>query len=253
MPKRTKKQKYPPQKVLHEGQPVHIKHQITAQNFSQELYLSALRESIVTLGLGPAGVGKTYIVTAVALEKLLAGDVKKIVLTRPVVEADESLGFLPGSLEEKLDPYLRPLFDAIQDHVGIQMAQRLLETKKIEIAPLAFMRGRTFNNSFVILDEAQNSTVKQMKMFLTRVGTNSIYSINGDLSQSDLQRPKNAGENWENGLQYAYRKLRGRDENISCVEFQNRDVVRSEIAKKIVALLDAPDNFPEEGRLYQGS
>lgn len=243
MPKRSKKQKYPPQNVVHEGQPVHIKHQIKPQNMSQELYFSSLKESEVTFGVGPAGVGKTFIVTAVALEKLLKGEVKKIVLTRPVVEADESLGFLPGTLEEKLDPYLRPLFDAIQDHIGVAMAEKLLQSKKIEIAPLAYMRGRTFNDAYVILDEAQNSTVKQMKMFLTRIGFYSFYSINGDLTQSDLERPRNAGPNWENGLQYAVRKLKGRESNINFIDFHNSDVVRSDMAKKMVTLLDAPDYF----------
>lgn len=249
MPRRAKKQKYPPNEMLHEGQPVRIKNHITAQNISQELYFNSLREAGVTLAIGPAGVGKTYIVTAVALDKLLKGDVKRIVITRPVIETDENLGFLPGTLEEKLDPYLRPLFDAIQDHVGIAMAEKLLANKRIEIAPLAYMRGRTFNNSFVILDEAQNSTVKQMKMFLTRIGTESIYAVNGDLTQSDLPRPRNAGPNWENGLQYAVRKLKGRDENINLIEFQNRDVVRSEMAKRMVTYLNAPDDFgPDEER-----
>jgi len=245
MPKR-KKQKYPPNAAVeHEGKPVHIKQPIKARNFGQELYLESLRNMSLTICGGPAGAGKTFLVTAVALEKLLSREVNRIVVTRPVVQAGEDLGFLPGTLEEKLDPYLLPLFDALQDHVGPMKAKLLLEDQKIEIAPLAYMRGRTFNNAFVILDEAQNTTIEQMRMFLTRIGHGSTFSINGDVTQSDLKKPRDHVGPWENGLQYAIRKLTGRDEQINYIAFENQDVVRSEIVKKILTLLDAPD--PKKG------
>jgi phosphate starvation-inducible PhoH-like protein len=236
------KQKYlQPVPSEHWGQPVKVKNQIKAKNFAQEMYLNFLRESSLTICSGPAGSGKTYLVTAVAVEKLVNNEIDKIVITRPVVQAGEDLGYLPGTLEEKLDPYLLPLIDAIQDHVGQTMTKRLVESGKIEVAPLAFMRGRTFNNCFVILDEAQNATVEQIKMFVTRMGYDSMFAINGDVSQSDLVKPyKHQGE-WENGLQYVIRKLTGRDENISYIEFQNRDVVRSQMVQRILTLLDSPE------------
>lgn len=237
-----RKQRYPqdvPPAV--EGQPVKIKHQIKAKNLTQTLYLESLREQPLTICGGPAGSGKTYLVTSVAIEKLINNEVDRIVITRPVVEAGEHLGFLPGTLEEKLDPYLLPLIDAIEDHVGPIMTKKLMESGKIEIAPLAFMRGRTFNNCFVILDEAQNSTVEQMKMFVTRMGFDSIFAINGDVTQSDLSKPLKHVGDWENGLQFIIRKLKGRDEKINYIEFQNRDVVRSEMVKRILTLLDSPD------------
>jgi len=238
----TKRQRYPqPVPAESAGRPVKIKHQIKPQNYAQELYLESLRDQPLTICSGPAGSGKTYLVTSVALEKLLNNQVERIVITRPVVQAGEDLGYLPGTLEEKLDPYLLPIVDALEDHIGPVMTKKLLETGKIEIAPLAFMRGRTFNNCFVILDEAQNSTVEQMKMYVTRMGYDSMFAINGDLGQSDLEKPRGAGSDWENGLQYIIRKLKGRDENINYIEFQNRDVVRSDMVKRILTLLDAPD------------
>lgn len=242
---RARKNKYPTAvpaaDTLCEGQQVKIKHQIRSKNPAQHLYLESLRQTPLTICGGPAGSGKTYLVTAIAIEKLLDAEVDRIIITRPVVEAGEHLGFLPGTLEEKLDPYLLPLVDAIEDHVGPQMTKRLMESKKIEIAPLAFMRGRTFNNCFVILDEAQNTTVEQMRMFVTRMGYDSIFAINGDITQSDLEKPRDAGPDWENGLQYIIRKLKGRDERINYIEFQNRDVVRSEMVKRVLSYLDSPD------------
>jgi phosphate starvation-inducible PhoH-like protein len=245
MTAKARKQKYPqPVPAESAGQAVKIKHQIKPKNYSQELYLESLREQPLTICSGPAGSGKTYLVTSVAVEKLISNEVDRVVITRPVVEAGEHLGFLPGTLEEKLDPYLLPLIDAIEDHIGPIMTKKLLESGKIEIAPLAFMRGRTFNNCFVILDEAQNATTEQMKMFVTRMGYDSVFAINGDTSQSDLQKPKGAGADWENGLQYIIRKLKGRDEKINYIEFQNRDVVRSAMVQRILNLLDAPDQKP---------
>lgn len=236
-----KRNKYPPKSVKLEGCSLAMTHKLTPKSIAQELYLESLREQILTICSGPAGSGKTFLVTAVALEKLINQEVDKIVITRPVVEAGEHLGFLPGTLEEKLDPYLLPLMDGIEDHVGAAMAKRLVETGKIEIAPLAYMRGRTFNNAFVILDECQNATVEQVRMFVTRIGFNSIFAINGDTSQSDLRPPKGAGSDWENGLQYIVRKLRGKNEYISYIEFRNSDVVRSQIVQNILYLLDSRD------------
>lgn len=242
MPKASRKQKYPPATAKdYEGQPLKIKHQVKAKNYGQELYMESLREVPLTICGGPAGSGKTYLATAVALEKLLSREVEKIVITRPVVEAGENLGFLPGTLEEKLDPYLLPLMDAIKDHIGPMATQKLMEAGKIEIAPLAFMRGRTFNNCFVILDEAQNTTVEQMRMFVTRMGYDSIFAINGDTTQSDLKRPNRYDGEWENGLSFIIRKLVGRDAKINYIEFSNKDVVRSEMVKKILTFLDSPE------------
>jgi phosphate starvation-inducible PhoH-like protein len=242
-----RKQRYPQDVPSHSGgQAVKIRHQIKSKNYTQEMYLESLREQPVTICGGPAGSGKTYLVTAVAMEKLITNQVARVIITRPVVEAGENLGFLPGTLEQKLDPYLLPLMDAIEDHIGPVMTKKLVESKKIEIAPLAFMRGRTFNECFVILDEAQNSTVAQMKMFVTRMGYDSIFAINGDVTQSDLERPRNAGPDWENGLQYIIRKLQGRDENINYIQFENRDVVRSTMVQKILKYLDSPEPTMEQ-------
>jgi phosphate starvation-inducible PhoH-like protein len=248
-----KKQRYPQplsedtvqSAVSLRGRPIKIRHKIQAKNYSQEQYLECLRTSPLTIGEGPAGSGKTYLVTAVALEKLINKEVDKIVITRPVVESDEKLGFLPGTLEEKLDPYLRPLYDAIEDHIGPVAAKALLENGKIEIAPLAYMRGRTFNNAYVILDEAQNATVKQMKMFLTRLGFNAFACIDGDVTQSDLAKPHGHIGPWEHGLEYAIRKLVGKSAMIQLTKFTNRDIVRSELVQEIVGLLEAPDERRE--------
>lgn len=237
---RRKQQLYPQPVSLVEGKPVRVRQKLQAKNYSQELYLESLRTCPVTLSHGPAGSGKTYLVTGIALEKLLNNEVEKIVFTRPVVESDEKLGYLPGTLEQKLDPYLLPLFDAVKDHVGPGMAEKIMANGKIEIAPLAYMRGRTFNNSYVVLDEAQNCTVRQMKMFLTRMGVYSYFSINGDATQTDLQKPR-GDESWETGLQYAIRKLAGKHPDISYIEFTTSDVVRSEICKIVLTYLDTPE------------
>lgn len=235
--------KYPQEAKAEGGSKIKLRNPLTPQNFAQELYIESLRNKPVTISNGPAGSGKTYLVTGVALEKLLSKEVDKIVFTRPVVEADESLGFLPGTLEQKLDPYLKPLFDAVQDHVGPTMAKKILEGGHIEIAPLAFMRGRTFNHAYVVLDEAQNATSKQMKMFLTRMGYGSFFSINGDISQSDLTIPRDVPKDqWEHGLSYVIRKCAGKSENISYIEFHNKDVVRSDMCREILTFLDAPED-----------
>ena len=176
------KQKYPQEIREQEKATFTLKSKMRAKNYSQEQYMESLRENTITLCNGPAGSGKTYIVTGIALEKLMNNEIDRIVITRPVVEAGENLGFLPGDLNEKLHPYLLPLLDAIEDHVGPFMAKKLMESGKIEIAPLEFMSGRTFNNAYVILDEAQNTTQEQMRMFLTRLGYNTVFCINGALS-----------------------------------------------------------------------
>ena len=236
-----RKQRYPQPEPT---STTYMRHKIQPKGFAQEQYLESLRNTPITISNGPAGSGKTFLVVGVALEKLLTNQVSKIILTRPVVESDEELGFLPGTIEEKLDPYLRPLYDAIEEHVGITKAKAILESGKVEIAPLAYMRGRTFTNAFVILDEAQNATVKQIKLFLTRIGMYSQYAINGDVTQCDLKRPKDVpASEWENGLEYAWRKLAGgRSSNINCLQFSYSDIVRSELCKEVVELMDAPDD-----------
>jgi phosphate starvation-inducible PhoH-like protein len=228
----TRKQRYP-QPV--QDQKISIKHIIKPKNYSQELYLDALKDSKLTICSGPAGSGKTYLVTAVALQKLLANEVDRILLTRPVVEAGENLGFLPGTLEEKLHPYLLPLLDAIEDHVGPTMLKKLVESGKIEVAPLAYMRGRSLNNAFVILDEAQNCSPEQVKMFVTRMGFNSQFAVNGDPAQSDL--PK---KNGENGLDYLVSRLTGVSPDIMVCTFSHKDIVRNELISTILTHLDAP-------------
>ncbi len=232
------KQKYP-QPINEEGQAtkvIRLKNIPRPKNVSQEFYLDSLRSAILTLGTGPAGVGKSFLAMSIAVEKLLNNEVSRVVITRPVCEAGENLGFLPGTLEEKISPYLLPLLDALNDLVGPTMAKKLLDDKRIEFAPLAYMRGRTFNYSYVILDEAQNTTIEQMKLFVTRIGEGSQFVINGDASQSDLHGVA------ENGLEWAVRKLGGgKSRNINLVEFRNSDSVRSTIVTEILHLIDSPE------------
>jgi phosphate starvation-inducible PhoH-like protein len=232
------KQKYPQEIREQEKATFTLKSKMRAKNYSQEQYMESLRENTITLCNGPAGSGKTYIVTGIALEKLMNNEIDRIVITRPVVEAGENLGFLPGDLNEKLHPYLLPLLDAIEDHVGPFMAKKLMESGKIEIAPLAFMRGRTFNNAYVILDEAQNTTQEQMRMFLTRLGYNTVFCINGDNTQCDLTNIKPGGH----GLQWATNKLRGNVPEIAVIEFSSKDIVRNVLISKILTYLDAPES-----------
>ena len=162
---------------------------ISPNSGNQETYVSTIRNKVLTFGIGPAGTGKTYLAVALAVQKLVSGEVEKILLVRPAVEAGEKLGFLPGDLNQKVDPYLRPLYDALYEMLGFKEASQLIERNIIEVVPLAFMRGRTLNNSFIILDESQNATVEQMKMFLTRFGFGSKVVVTGDITQIDL--PKN--------------------------------------------------------------
>jgi len=200
---------------------------IRAKTIGQREYIQAIRHKDVVFGIGPAGTGKTYLAVVMATQALKNGHVKRIILTRPAVEAGESLGFLPGDLKEKVDPYLRPLYDALNDIYGSEQTQRLIERGTIEIAPLAYMRGRTLDDAFVILDEAQNTTHQQMKMFLTRLGFGSKMVITGDKTQIDL--PKNT----ESGLIVAERTLK----YVKSIHFQvleQGDVVRHPIVAKII-------------------
>jgi phosphate starvation-inducible PhoH-like protein len=200
---------------------------VTAKTVGQKKYLDAIRKHDVTFGIGPAGTGKTYLAVAMALAALRDGRVSRIILTRPAVEAGEALGFLPGDLYEKIMPYLRPLHDALHDMLPAEEIQKHTERSTIEIAPLAYMRGRTLNNAFIILDEAQNSTAEQMLMFLTRLGHGSKAVITGDETQIDLPPHKHSG------LLEAHRVLRN-IEGIAVIEFGKRDVVRHPLVQRII-------------------
>lgn len=237
----AKQQRYP-QLVKPDGS-IKLRHQLKARNTSQGLYLDSLRNSTITFCNGPAGTGKTYLVTGVAIEKLIAGEVERIVITRPIVEAGEKLGSLPGTLEDKVHPYLLPILDCIEDHVGPTMAKKLMDSGKIEIAPLAYLRGRSLNNVFAILDEAQNTTKEQLKMFLTRIGYGSIFVVDGDASQNDLPR------NVESGLAWAVDRLKGVNENINVIEFSQKDIVRHPLISVMLTHLDGPGITPISGNL----
>ena len=209
------------------------KKNITPRGKNQSNYLGNMDKYEVNFGVGPAGTGKTYLAVAKAVAMLVNEDVKKIILIRPAVEAGEKLGFLPGDLSQKVDPYLRPLYDALYEMLGFEQVVRLLEKEILEVAPLAYLRGRTLNNAFIIMDESQNTTVEQMKMFLTRMGFGSYAVINGDTTQIDL--PKNV----ESGLSHAIKVL-DKIEDIGFTIFSSKDVVRHPLVRKIV---DAYDKF----------
>jgi len=210
---------------------------VTAKTVGQKKYLEAIRSHDVTFGIGPAGTGKTYLAVAMALVALREGKVSRIILTRPAVEAGEALGFLPGDLNEKIMPYLRPLLDALRDMMPAEEIQKHTERNTIEIAPLAYMRGRTLNNAFIILDEAQNATTEQMLMFLTRLGYGSKAVITGDETQIDLPPHR------QSGLLEAHRILQGVD-GIAMIEFSRRDVVRHALVQRIVAAYEAQRGKP---------
>ena len=203
------------------------KRTIRARGVNQRSYITQMREQDLTFGVGPAGTGKTYLAVAAAVEALDTEKVRRIILVRPAVEAGERLGFLPGDLAQKVDPYLRPMYDALYEMLGFDRVARLVEAHVIEIAPLAFMRGRTLNNSFIILDEAQNTTPEQMKMFLTRMGFSSKMVITGDVTQIDLPKHQRSG------LVEAIRILKG-IEGIAFVHFKESDVVRHPLVARII-------------------
>jgi phosphate starvation-inducible PhoH-like protein len=211
------------------------KRTIKPRGRNQNDYLLNMNNFEVNFGVGPAGTGKTYLAVAKAVEMLVQEQVKKIILIRPAVEAGEKLGFLPGDLSQKVDPYLRPLYDALYEMLGFEQVVRLLEKEILEVAPLAYLRGRTLNNAFIIMDESQNTTVDQMKMFLTRMGFGSYAVINGDMTQIDL--PKNV----ESGLSHALKVLDGL-EDLGFTIFSSKDVVRHPLVRKIV---DAYDKFDQ--------
>jgi phosphate starvation-inducible PhoH-like protein len=215
-----------------------IKRMVQPRSLNQRLYVEAIEQLDMVFGVGPAGTGKTYLAVAMAVSALQAKKVSRIVLVRPAVEAGERLGFLPGSLQEKVDPYLRPLYDALYDLLEPERVDKMLEKNVIEVAPLAFMRGRTLNDSFVIMDEAQNTTSEQMKMFLTRLGNNSKAVITGDVTQIDLPNPR------KSGLIEAMAVLDGVD-GLRFVHFEAGDVVRHQLVQRVI---QAYDNF---GRAQQ--
>ena len=236
-----------PDELWGEGEEIRTrKRRISARSANQAAYIRALRDHELVFGLGPAGTGKTYLAVATAVDMMMSGAVERIVLSRPAVEAGERLGFLPGDLREKVDPYLRPLYDALHDMLPGEQVMKRLASGEIEIAPLAFMRGRTLANAFVILDEAQNTTPVQMKMFLTRLGENARMAVTGDLSQVDL--PSGA----QSGLRDALDTLEG-VEGVAVVEFTDADVVRHPLVSRIVRAYDQRDRRLGEAKAARGA
>ena len=211
-----------------------VRRVVTPRNIAQKLYLQSMQENDITFGVGPAGTGKTFLAVAAAAGALVDKSIKRIVLCRPAVEAGERLGFLPGDIAEKVNPYLRPLYDSLYDIIGFEKVEKLMERTVIEIAPLAFMRGRTLNDAFIILDEAQNTTPEQMKMFLTRLGFGSRAVITGDITQVDLP------EGRKSGLREVRRILEGLD-RIQFFDFTDRDVVRHPVVARIVTAYERAD------------
>ncbi len=209
---------------------------VRPKTFGQKRYVDAIRDNTLVFGIGPAGTGKTYLGMACAIEALVSGSVRRIILTRPAVEAGERLGFLPGDMSAKVDPYLRPLYDALYEMLGPDETARFMDRGTIEIAPLAYMRGRTLNDAFIVLDEAQNTTPEQMKMFLTRLGFNSKMVVTGDVTQTDL------GDGRTSGLNTVARILR-RVDGINFIELSGDDVVRHRL---VAAIVEAYQRFDEE-------
>ncbi len=209
-----------------------VKRIVQPRSVNQRIYVEAIEASDMTFGIGPAGTGKTYLAVAMAAAALLAKKCSRIILVRPAVEAGERLGFLPGSLQEKIDPYLRPLYDALYDLLEPERVDKMIEKNVIEVAPLAFMRGRTLNDAFIIMDEAQNTTSEQMKMFLTRMGNNSKAVVTGDVTQIDLPNPR------KSGLVEAIQILSGTD-GIRFIHFEDGDVVRHHLVQRIIRAYDA--------------
>lgn len=219
---------------------------VKPKTLGQKRYTDAIAKNTVVLGIGPAGTGKTYLAVAMAVSALRRKEVSRIILTRPAVEAGEKLGFLPGDLQSKIDPYLRPLYDALFDMLGNDVYQKYMERGDIEIAPLAYMRGRTLDDSFIILDEAQNTTPEQMKMFLTRLGFNSKMVVTGDITQIDLPDGKRSG------LKDAIRILDG-VEDIAICRFSEKDVVRHQLVQRIIAAYENFDKYTKNRKNQSGS
>ena len=218
---------------------------IRPKSLGQKEYVDAIRKNKIVFGIGPAGTGKTYLAVALAVTALKNHDVERIILTRPAVEAGEKLGFLPGDLAEKVDPYLRPIYDALQDMMGGESYLKAIERGSIEIAPLAYMRGRTLSNSFIILDEAQNTTREQMKMFLTRMGEGSKIVVTGDITQIDLPH------HVVSGMKDAVSVLEG-VEDIKVIRFDHRDVVRHELVSRIIRAYEKADKEREQKKNENG-
>ena len=210
---------------------IDTEYSLRPKTLGQKEYLKAIAENSITFGIGPAGTGKTYLAVAMAVKAFKAKEVERIILTRPAVEAGEKLGFLPGDLQTKVDPYLRPLYDGLYDMLGPDTFQKLLEKQTIEVAPLAYMRGRTLDDAFIILDEAQNTSPEQMKMFLTRMGAGSKVVVTGDVTQIDLP------DKSRSGLVDALQVLRG-IEGIAQIRFSEKDVVRHRLVQQIVRAYD---------------
>jgi phosphate starvation-inducible PhoH-like protein len=219
---------------LPEGMLASVRRLVAPRSFKQQLYIQAMIDYDIVITIGPAGTGKTYLAVAMAAASLVEKRVRRIILARPAVEAGEKLGFLPGDLAEKVNPYLRPLHDALHDILGYEKVGRMMERGIIEVAPIAFMRGRTLNDSFIILDEAQNTTTEQMKMFLTRIGFNSKAVVNGDITQTDLPQGRTSG------LREAQEVLSG-IQGIKFFRFDQRDVVRHSLVQEIVSAYDQHD------------
>ena len=215
--------------------------QITCKTLGQQNYIETIRKNTLTFAIGPAGTGKTYLAMALSVMALKNKEAERIILTRPAVEAGEKLGFLPGDLTQKVDPYLRPLYDAMYDFMGADSYTRLLERGTVEVAPLAYMRGRTLSDAFIILDEAQNTTPEQMKMFLTRIGFNSKVIVTGDITQTDLPAGKSSG------LAEAIRILDGIP-GIGIVELTGKDIVRHELVQRIVEAYAENEKNQREGK-----
>ncbi|HEY3054239.1 MAG TPA: PhoH family protein [Thermoanaerobaculia bacterium] len=213
-----------------------VRRVVTPRNLAQKMYLQSIQEYDITFSIGPAGTGKTFLAVAAAAAALNDKQIKRIVLCRPAVEAGERLGFLPGDIAEKINPYLRPLYDSLYDIIGFEKVEKLIERSIIEIAPLAFMRGRTLNDAFIILDEAQNTTPEQMKMFLTRLGFGSKAVVTGDVTQVDLPEGKKSGLR-------AARKILEDVEGIRFFDFTDKDVVRHPLVSKIVTAYDKADRI----------
>jgi phosphate starvation-inducible PhoH-like protein len=221
-----------------------VKRVATPRNVAQKMYLQSIQENDIVFAIGPAGTGKTFLAVAAAAAALAEKSIKRIILCRPAVEAGERLGFLPGDIAEKVNPYLRPLYDSLYDIIGFEKVEKMMERSVIEIAPLAFMRGRTLNDSFIILDEAQNTTPEQMKMFLTRLGFGSKCVVTGDVTQVDLPTGK------KSGLREA-RLILDRVEGIKFFDFTDRDVVRHPLVSKIVVAYDRIERERREAEVAQ--